>query len=88
MHKNFKPRPFPEGRARTPLRAADNDAATAGNGVPALPLEKGLGDALHEKFGPIGKAIHWPCLKGDGTTDLKPRSLCNYMRQTFNLIKL
>jgi hypothetical protein len=35
-----------------------------------------LGDAAHAILGPIGRAIHWPCLKGDGTTDLKPGSPC------------
>jgi hypothetical protein len=47
---------------------------------------EGLGDKLHRVLGPIGRAIHWPCMKGDGTTDLKPATLCFYLRQTFNKI--
>ena len=46
----------------------------------------GLGDRVHAILGPLGKFIHWPCLKGDGTTDLKPKSLCNYFRITLNKI--
>jgi hypothetical protein len=45
---------------------------------------EGWGDRLHKVLGPIGRAIHWPCLKGDGTTDLKPSSLCGYFRITLN----
>src|SRR5258708_960907 len=48
----------------------------------------GLGDRLHKAFGPIGRAIHWPCMKGDGTTDLKPSSPCDKGRTLLNKIKL
>ncbi|MGD0813362.1 MAG: hypothetical protein ABSA83_07140 [Verrucomicrobiota bacterium] len=43
-----------------------------------------LGDAVHRIAGPIGRAIHWPCMKGDGTTDLKPGSPCDRVRITLN----
>jgi hypothetical protein len=44
----------------------------------------GLGDAVHRLAGPIGRAIHWPCMKGDGTTDLKPGSPCDRARNLLN----
>jgi hypothetical protein len=61
-----------------------------------LPLEEGrgegirlrLGDALHKIAGPIGKAIHWPCMKGDGKTDLKPGSPCARARRALNKVQL
>lgn len=43
-----------------------------------------LGDALHKVAGPIGRAINWPCMKGDGTTDLKPGSPCERLRDSLN----
>ena len=43
-----------------------------------------LGDAVHRLAGPIGRALHWPCLKGDGTTDLKAGSPCDKMRKMLN----
>jgi hypothetical protein len=46
--------------------------------------KKGLGDRLHQIAGPIGRAIHWPCMKGDGTTDLKPGSPCDKTRTFLN----
>jgi len=46
----------------------------------------GLGDRVHNVLGKVGLAIHWPCMKGDGTTDLKPKSLCDYFRITLNKI--
>ncbi len=49
---------------------------------------KGLGDRLHELFGPIGRAVHWPCLKGDGSTDLKPGSPCARARAWLNKVKV
>ena len=49
---------------------------------------RGLGDAIHAVAGPIGRAIHWPCLKGDGTTDLKPNSPCDKLRNIANKITL
>jgi hypothetical protein len=48
----------------------------------------GLGDALHKVAGPIGRAINWPCLKGDGTTDLKPGSPCDKLRQAVNKVPI
>jgi hypothetical protein len=48
----------------------------------------GVGDAIHKVAGPIGRAINWPCVKDDGTTDLKPGSPCDQMRQAANRIKL
>lgn len=44
----------------------------------------GLGDAIHKVAGPIGRAIGWPCMKGDGTTDLKPESPCARAREFLN----
>jgi hypothetical protein len=44
----------------------------------------GLGDRVHAVAGPIGRALHWPCLKGDGTTDLKPGSPCDKIRTQLN----
>ena len=43
-----------------------------------------LGDMVHAIAGPIGRAIHWPCLKGDGTTDLKPGSPCDQIKTALN----
>jgi hypothetical protein len=48
----------------------------------------GLGDAIHKIAGPIAKAIRWPCLKSDGTTDLKPDSLCARTRARLNKVKV
>jgi len=72
-----------------PKTAADFEFAAMKKIMRDLPVGEGgpglaLGDKLHSLFGPIGKAIHWPCLKGDGTTDLKPASWCNYFRITLN----
>ena len=53
-------------------------------GASAASPSKGLGDLVHQIAGPIGRALHWPCLKGDGTTDLKPNSLCDRFRQKLN----
>ena len=44
----------------------------------------GLGDAIHAVAGPIGRALHWPCLEGDGTTNLIPGSPCDKARVTLN----
>ena len=44
----------------------------------------GLGDRVHNVAGPIGRAIHWPCMKDDGTTDLKPGSPCDRARNLLN----
>jgi hypothetical protein len=46
--------------------------------------KEGLGDRLHKVLGPIGRAIGWPCLKGDGTIDLKPGSPCDKTRELLN----
>ncbi len=46
----------------------------------------GFGDAVHAIAGPIGRAIHWPCLKGDGTIDLKPDSPCDRARTSLNTV--
>jgi len=46
----------------------------------------GLGDAIHAIAGPIGRAIHWPCLKGDGTTELKSGSPCERARSRLNTV--
>jgi hypothetical protein len=44
----------------------------------------GLGDAVHAIAGPIGRALRWPCMKGDGTIDLKPGSPCDRARNGLN----
>jgi hypothetical protein len=46
----------------------------------------GLGDAIHAVAGPIGRAINWPCMKGDGTTNLRPGSPCAKLRDKLNRI--
>jgi hypothetical protein len=46
----------------------------------------GLGDAIHKVAGPIGRVINWPCMKSDGSTDLKPGSPCARVRDTLNRI--
>jgi hypothetical protein len=48
----------------------------------------GLGDLVHRVAGPIGRAIRWPCMKGDGSNDLKPGSPCAKAREALNAIKL
>jgi hypothetical protein len=48
----------------------------------------GVGDAIHKIAGPIGKAIHWPCLKNDGTTHLKPDSPCARARRWLNKVQV
>ena len=45
---------------------------------------RGLGDLVHKVAGPIGRAVRWPCLKGDGTTELKPGSPCDRARRALN----
>jgi len=44
----------------------------------------GLGDAIHAIAGPVGRALRWPCMKGDGTIDLKPGSPCDRARNGLN----
>jgi hypothetical protein len=53
-----------------------------------LPRPQGLGDAIHKIAGPIGRAIGWPCVKKDGSTDLIPGSPCAKWRDDLNTIKL
>jgi hypothetical protein len=48
------------------------------------PAKGGWGDAVHRIAGPIGRAIHWPCMKGDGTTELKAGSPCDRARNLLN----
>ncbi len=50
----------------------------------AVPKTVGLGDAIHKVAGPIGRRLKWPCLKGDGTTNLKPGSPCDKARKLLN----
>jgi hypothetical protein len=77
-------RQFSNGRAEVPLRLKFGRRSST-----ALPPRGlGLGDALHSVAGPIGRKIHWPCLKGDGSTDLKPGSPCAKMRQAANTIQI
>jgi hypothetical protein len=47
-----------------------------------------LGDCIHKIAGPIGLLLHWPCLKGGGTTDLRPGSPCARIQARLNTIKL
>lgn len=55
--------------------------------IPGITVERrGLGDMIHSVAGPIGKAISWPCMKGDDTTDLKPGSPCDKVKTTLNKI--
>jgi hypothetical protein len=44
----------------------------------------GLGDKVHAVAGVIGAATAWPCMKGDGTTDLKPGSPCDRAKNFLN----
>jgi hypothetical protein len=50
------------------------------------PRVHGLGDKIHRVLGPIGRAIKWPCIKRDGTTNLIPGSPCDKARQALNKI--
>jgi hypothetical protein len=59
--------------------------------IPATPQQvaaqkRGLGDCVHRIAGPIGRALKWPCLKGNGTTDLKPGSPCDKLKNALNKI--
>jgi hypothetical protein len=51
--------------------------------IPFVP-KPGIGDAIHKVAGPIGRAIKWPCMKHDGTTDLIPGSPCDRARKLLN----
>jgi len=70
------------------LRREFNPLAPSRVTVPGAALRPGLGDAIHKVAGPIGRAINWPCLKGDGTTDLRPGSPCDRARKMLNQVKL
>jgi hypothetical protein len=48
----------------------------------------GLGNRIHKIAGPIGRAVRWPCMKGDGTTDLKPGSPCDRARRALNIVQV
>ncbi len=76
LRKQFNPLADRDGSPSRPQ--------TPGPGVPTLRL----GDLLHKVAGPIGRAVGWPCLKGDGTTDLKPGSPCERARRTLNEIDI
>jgi hypothetical protein len=43
----------------------------------------GLGDVVHAVAGPIGKAVHWPCVD-QATGNLKPGSPCARARTWLN----
>ncbi len=60
------------------------DSAGQPQMVPDVPAVPGLGDRVHQLAGPIGRAIHWPCLKGDGSTDLIPGSPCDKLKRMLN----
>jgi hypothetical protein len=47
-----------------------------------------LGDAVHSVAGPVGRALRWPCMKGDGTSELKPGSPCDRARNALNGITI
>ena len=47
---------------------------------------RGLGDLVHKVAGPIGRAVRWPCMKGDGTTELKSGSPCDRARHALNVL--
>ena len=48
----------------------------------------GLGDAIHAIAGPIGRALRWPCMKGDGSLELKPGSPCERARNGMNGVSI
>ena len=49
---------------------------------------RGLGDLIHKVAGPIGRAVRWPCMKGNGTTELKPGSPCDRARRALNAVPI
>jgi hypothetical protein len=77
-------RQFSHGRVALPRRP--NPKRRLASALTSRRL--GLGDAIHSVAGPIGRKIHWPCLKGDGTMELKPGSPCAKMRQVGNKIQI
>ena len=50
--------------------------------------QRGLGDLVHKVAGPIGRAVRWPCMKGDGTIELKPGSPCARARRALNVLQI
>jgi hypothetical protein len=81
-----------DDQSHAQLRAAFNPHRAL---FPSLPPGEGrgegagagglrLGDLVHKIAGPIGAALKWPCMKGDGTTDLKPNSPCDRARRRLN----
>lgn len=50
----------------------------------SVPPGTGLGDLVHKLAGPIGRAVKFPCMKGDGSTELKPGSPCAKARALGN----
>ena len=50
-------------------------------------FKRGLGDAVHSVAGPIGSAIGWPCMSGNGT-ELKIGSPCADAKAVLDKIKL
>jgi hypothetical protein len=72
--------------AHTKIRLQYNAQSKVGRGERRESLA--LGDLVHKIAGPIGKAIHWPCLKGDGTTDLKPGSPCDRAKKVLNKVQV
>lgn len=78
-----------EGKVYVRIHQVDHDEITekfnpAASIIRGATVKKGFGDKVHSIFGPIGRAIHWPCLKGDGTMDLKPGSPCDKARKLLN----
>ena len=72
-----------------PLRSTDSEMAKMRDWLKAnrpKPGETpiGLGDKVHRVLGPVGALIRWPCMKGDGTIDLKPGSPCDNGRTFLN----
>jgi hypothetical protein len=74
--------------AHAKLRSEYNPSPTQSNLVQPKRRKIGLGDALHKIAGPIGKAIHWPCMRGDGSTELKSDSPCAKARALANRVKI
>jgi hypothetical protein len=76
-------------RQFNPVNSGQQIGVTSANHLPLTTNHSpGLGDIIHKIAGPIGRAIHWPCLKGDGTTNLKPNSRCDRARQRLNKVKI
>jgi hypothetical protein len=79
----FQPGYFEELRRTTVIIPATPEQLAAQK--TAIEQRKlGLGDHAHQVLGPIGRAIGWPCMKGVGSTDLKPGSPCDKARTFLN----